>query len=113
MKYTAPTQVVGKAGGGQGRWRLYLVVWYDIVENRRRARVLRKQREYLAHVQKSVFEGPLEQQRLEPLRRILLEEIDPVTDTIRIFHRCNRCIPATEVFGTGTFLDAEETDEVV
>jgi CRISPR-associated protein Cas2 len=92
---------------------LYLVVCYDIVENRRRARVLRKLREYLVHVQKSVFEGLLEEQRLEPLRRMLLEEIDPVTDTVRIFHLCSRCVPATEVFGTGSFLDAEEVDEVL
>lgn len=92
---------------------MYLVVCYDIVENRRRARVLRKLREYLVHVQKSVFEGPLDEQRLEPLRRMLLEEIDPVTDTVRIYHLCSRCVPATEVLGTGSFLDAEEVDEVL
>jgi len=92
---------------------LYLVVCYDIVENRRRARVLKKLREYLAHVQKSVFEGPLDDHRLGPLRRMLLEEIDPVTDTVRIYHLCGRCIPATQVLGTGTFLETEEMDEVV
>jgi CRISPR-associated protein Cas2 len=92
---------------------LYLVVCYDIVQNRRRGRVLRKLREYLTRVQKSVFEGPLDEDRLEPLRRMLLEEIDPVTDTVRIYHLCARCLPATEVLGTGTFLEAEEADEVV
>jgi CRISPR-associated protein Cas2 len=92
---------------------MYLVVCYDIVENRRRARVARQMVGYLTRVQKSVFEGPLDEDRLEPLRRMLLEEIDPVTDTVRIFHLCGRCIPATEVIGTGTFLDAEEADEVV
>jgi CRISPR-associated protein Cas2 len=92
---------------------LYCVVCYDIVEDRRRARVLRKLREFLTRVQKSVFEGPLDDDRLEPMRRMLLEEIDPVTDTVRIFHLCGRCIPCTEVFGTGTFLDADESDDVV
>ena len=92
---------------------MYLVVCYDIVENRRRARVARQMVGYLTRVQKSVFEGPLEEDRLEPLRRMLLEEIDPVTDTVRIFHLCGRCIPATEVIGTGAFLDADEADEVV
>ena len=51
--------------------------------------------------------------RLDPLQRMLLEEIDPTTDTVRIYHLCGRCIPATEIIGVGTFLDAEETDEVV
>ena len=92
---------------------MYFVVCYDIVENRRRARVARQMVGYLTRVQKSVFEGPLDEDRLEPLRRMLLEEIDPVTDTVRIFHLCGRCIPATEVIGTGTFLDADEADEVV
>lgn len=92
---------------------MYLVICYDIVENRRRARVARQLLGYLTRVQKSVFEGPLEEDRLEPLRRMLLEEIDPVTDTVRIFHLCGRCIPATEVMGTGTFLDVDEADEVV
>ena len=92
---------------------MYLVVCYDIVENRRRARVARQMVGYLTRVQKSVFEGPLADDRLEPLRRMLLEEIDPVTDTVRIYHLCGRCIPATEVLGTGTFLEAEEFDEVI
>ena len=92
---------------------MYLVVCYDIVENRRRARVARRVVEYLTRVQKSVFEGPLADDRLEPLRRMLLEEIDPVTDTVRIYHLCGRCVPATEVLGTGPFLQSEESDEVI
>ncbi len=92
---------------------MYLLVCYDIVENRRRARVARQLIGYLARVQKSVFEGPLAEDRLEPLRRMLLEEMDPVTDTVRIYHLCGRCIPATEVLGTGTYLEVEESDEVI
>jgi len=92
---------------------MYLLVCYDIVENRRRARVARQMVGYLTRVQKSVFEGPLADDRLEPLRRMLLEEIDPVTDTVRIYHLCGRCIPATEVLGTGTYLEVEESDEVI
>ena len=92
---------------------MYLVVCYDIVEDRRRNRVLRKLREYLSHVQKSVFEGELADERLEPLRRMLLEEIDPVLDTVRIYHLCGRCVPVTEVLGTGLYVNAEESDDVI
>ena len=92
---------------------MYLLVCYDIVENRRRARVARQLVGYLTRVQKSVFEGTLGDERLEPLRRMLLEEIDPATDTVRIYHLCGRCIPATEVLGTGSYLEAEEHDEVI
>jgi CRISPR-associated endonuclease Cas2 len=68
---------------------------------------------YLTRVQKSVIEGSLAEDRLEPLRRMLLEEIDPVTDTVRIYHLCGKCIPATEVLGTGTYLEVDESDEVI
>jgi CRISPR-associated protein Cas2 len=90
-----------------------LVVCYDIVEDRRRARVARKLCGYLTRVQKSVFEGLLGDERLDSLRRMLVEEIDPVTDTVRIYHLCGRCIPATEVIGTGRYLETEESDEVL
>ena len=92
---------------------MYLVVCYDVVSDRRRARILRRMREYLTHVQKSVFEGELEDSRLDALRRMLLEEMDPGTDTIRVYHLCGRCIPATEVLGTGTYVDREDADEIV
>jgi CRISPR-associated protein Cas2 len=92
---------------------LYLIVCCDIVEHRRRNRVLRMLRGYLTHVQKSVFEGELAEDRLEPLRRMLIEEIDPVIDTVRIFHLCSRCVPATEVLGVGTYVDRDDADEVI
>jgi CRISPR-associated protein Cas2 len=82
---------------------VHLVVCYDIVENRRRNRLLRKMKEYLSHVQKSVFEGELEDSRLESLRQMILEEIDPGEDTVRIYHLCGRCVRVTEVLGTGVY----------
>lgn len=92
---------------------MYLVVCYDIVEDRRRNRLLRKMREYLSHVQKSVFEGELADDRLQSLRRMVLDEIDPAQDTVRIYHLCARCVPLTEVLGTGVYVDGEEVDEVL
>ncbi|MBM4001272.1 MAG: CRISPR-associated endonuclease Cas2 [Planctomycetes bacterium] len=94
-------------------WAMYLVVCYDIVSDRRRARVLRKTKAYLTRVQKSVCEGELADDRLDALRRMLLEEIDPVEDTVRIFHLCARCVPATDILGLGTYVDRDDADEVI
>lgn len=91
---------------------MYLVVCYDVVNDRRRGRLMRRLREYLRHVQKSVFEGPLDDERLIDLRSMIVDEIDPVTDTVRIYHLCARCQSATELLGTSTFVESEETDEV-
>ena len=92
---------------------MYLVVCYDIVGDRRRSRILRKLRGYLTHVQKSVFEGELEEKKRDSMRQMLLTEIDPVEDTVSIFHLCVRCVPGTEVLGLGTYVDRSDEDEVI
>lgn len=92
---------------------MYLVVCYDVVEDRRRARLLRRLKGFLPHVQKSVFEGELADARVPALREMILREIDPAVDTVRIYHLCGRCIPATEVLGTGVYIERGDLDEIV
>lgn len=91
---------------------MYVVVCYDIVCDRRRARLLRRLKGYLPHVQKSVFEGELTDRRLLELREAVLKLIDPTEDTVRIYQQCGRCIPATEVLGQGIYVEAGDDDEV-
>jgi CRISPR-associated protein Cas2 len=92
---------------------VYVVVCYDVVCDRRRARLLKRLKGLLPHVQKSVFEGELTVARLVQLREMVQSTIDPVEDTVRIYHLCGRCVPATEVLGTGAYVDAGERDEVI
>jgi CRISPR-associated protein Cas2 len=92
---------------------LYVVVCYDVVSDRRRARLLKRLKGYVPHVQKSVFEGELTDSRLVELRRMILHEIDPAVDTVRLYHLCGRCVPATEVLGTGVYVETGDADEVV
>jgi CRISPR-associated protein Cas2 len=92
---------------------VYVVVCYDVVSDRRRARLLKRLKGYLPHVQKSVFEGEVTDARVVELRRMILDEIDPAVDTVRLYHLCGRCIPATEVLGTGVYVETGDADEVV
>jgi CRISPR-associated protein Cas2 len=91
---------------------MYVVVCYDIVSDRRRARLLRKLKAYLPHVQKSVFEGELRDRQVVELRQLILGIIDPAEDTVRIYQQCGRCIPGTEVLGVGIYVDGGDADEV-
>jgi CRISPR-associated protein Cas2 len=91
---------------------MYLVVCYDIVADRRRARLLKRMKGFLPHVQKSVFEGEVSDARLLALREMIQREIDPAEDTVRIYHLCARCIPATEVMGVGVYVERGDADEV-
>lgn len=92
---------------------MHLIVCYDIVENRVRARVARKLSAFVQRVQKSVFEGELADDRLDALRQMLLEEIDSTTDMVHIYYLCTRCVPATEVLGVGIYVESDEEDEVI
>ena len=69
-------------------------------------------REFLPRVQKSVFEGDLTEDRIVDLREMIRREIDPVEDTVRIYRLCGRCHAATELFGTGVYIEPEEADEI-
>ncbi len=91
---------------------MYVVVCYDVVSNRRRARLLRKLKAYLPHVQKSVFEGELSDRQAVELRQMILRVIDPTEDTVRIYEQCGRCIPATQVLGVGVYVERGDADEI-
>lgn len=92
---------------------MYVVVCYDIVEDRRRTRLMKRLRALLTHVQKSVFEGELTNERLTGLQAAILDEIDPEVDTVRIYRRCARCATATDVLGTGVYVDTADADEIL
>ncbi len=91
----------------------HIVVCYDIVCDRRRTRLMNLLKDYLPHVQKSVFEGPIDQNLLIKLREKIRQEIDLTQDSVRIYHLCGRCLPSTEIFGLGTYIPADQRDEVI
>lgn len=89
----------------------HLVVVYDVTEDRRRTRVHRILHERLRHVQKSVFEGPIREDAVVSITERVGAAIDRSTDTVRIYRLCARCRCATEIVGTGSFV--EEPGDVV
>jgi CRISPR-associated protein Cas2 len=91
---------------------MYVVVCYDVVSDRRRARLLRKLKAILPHVQKSVFEGELNDRQLVEIRQAVLTIVDPREDTVRIYQQCARCVPATEVLGVGIYVERGDADEI-
>lgn len=92
---------------------MFLVVCYDIVDDRRRNRLYRKMKDFLPRVQKSVFEGPISDTRFLLLVAIIKKEIDPQTDTVRVYQLCARCIYSVEIYGTGTWVDPEPGDVII
>ena len=79
---------------------------------KRHARLLRKLKGYLPHVQKSVFEGELTDRQMVEMREAILGIINPTEDAVRVYQQCARCLPATEVLGRGIYVETGDADEV-
>ena len=62
-------------------------------------------------MQKSVFEGVLEERRFLEMRAGIAERVDQRLDSVRIYELCRRCIEAVEVIGLGIY--AWDPDEDV
>lgn len=71
---------------------LFVVISYDIRNNRRRTRVSRRLEDFGAQrVQYSVFECYVTAENLDKLRRRLEKEFDPTEDSIRFYTLCANC----------------------
>lgn len=92
---------------------MFVVVAYDIVEDPCRDRVARILLDYGRRVQKSVFECVIDHRQFVELKLKLEKEIDPVTDSIRYYFLCRRCVPATEVSGWGTVTDDDSDEPII
>ncbi len=78
----------------------FVVISYDIPEDRRRTKVMKTLKNYGAHVQYSVFECQLEENELKALRRKLVRLVRP-GDSIRLYFIGRDDIQRIEVLGGG------------
>ena len=78
----------------------FLVVSYDISDDRRRTRVLNLLREFGRHVQYSVFECRLSQGQIRKMKNRMLMLVDPA-DSIRIYYLCKEDVDRVELLGRG------------
>lgn len=91
----------------------WVVVAYDVVKNRRRARLRRALLALVPSVQKSVFEGPLPPTGLPELQKAIRRTIDHARDTVRIYRLCAACRDRTLLHGTSMAVPEEPEDVVV
>lgn len=81
---------------------MFLVVSYDITEDRARRRVVKILEDYGGRVQKSVFEcANVTEAQFLKLKNRLEDEIDATTDSLRYYILCRGCIDKIEFVGIG------------
>ena len=81
---------------------VFVVVSYDVADDRRRAKVAGILLGSGERVQFSVFECHLTREELESLRAKLTQVIAPAEDSVRFYALCERCRQSVIVEGKGT-----------
>ncbi len=77
----------------------YVVVAYDIRDDTRRLRVARVLKNALERVQRSVFEGDLDGDRLELVEARARRHINEREDNLRVYVLCARCAETIRNYG--------------
>lgn len=93
---------------------MHVVLAYDIPDDRRRTRLADRLTELLHRVQKSVFEGEVDEALLEKVYRCVEEEADFAEDSVILYRLCKNCLATVEYLGTARpFAPSRDEDEVV
>lgn len=86
----------------------FVVVVYDISNDRRRTRLHDTLLDYGTPVQYSVFECLLDEEGLQRLRRAVRRVIRPRVDRVRYYYLCQACLKKVEVTSGVEVLSEEE-----
>jgi CRISPR-associated protein Cas2 len=79
--------------------RQWVVVSYDVIEDKRRTRIMKTLEGYGSHVQYSVFECELRPADLERLLNRLRTLIQAESDDIRCYPLCENCLAKVVTLG--------------
>jgi len=87
---------------------MFVVVAYDIVDNKKRRMIAKILVSYGERVQKSVFECLEDDGRYLKMKGAIEKCIDPEVDSVRYYFLCKRCVGDIEVSGLGRFVEDEK-----
>lgn len=91
----------------------FVLVVYDISNDRRRTRLHDTLLDYGTPVQYSVFECLLDEKGLARMKRAVRRVIRPRSDHVRFYYLCAECVRKTEVTGGGAEVSGEEPEAIV
>jgi len=87
---------------------MFVVVSYDITDDRIRFRVAKLMKSYGTRVQKSVFECSLDDRRYLTMKQEIEKLIDWEEDGVRYYVLCGTCVKNVEISGLGVVTEDEE-----
>ncbi len=90
---------------------MFVLVSYDIVDDRRRNRAAKALKAFGDRVQRSVFEMNLDRAEFDKMLKKLRPHIDEKEDSARIYRICEDCKSTISIIGYGTV--TEDPDLVI
>ncbi len=88
---------------------MFVVVTYDISDEKRLRRVAKEMENWGERVQKSVFECDFDEKNFSRMRKRLRKLINMQEDSIRFYFLCKTCREKIQVDGKGKLYEREET----
>ena len=92
---------------------LFVVVTYDIADDRRRLRVMRMLEGYGEHVQESVFDCHLKPGVYREMVKRLRQLIHPRLDNVRLYHLCAADVGRIKAWGLASPVKVDRGWEIV
>ena len=87
---------------------MFVMISYDIVEDKKRLKLMKFLRDYGDRVQKSVFECNLSARTYETVKAEIEKIINKRKDLVRYYRMCKGCVEKVEISGWGEITEEEE-----
>jgi len=87
---------------------MFVMISYDVVEDKKRLKLMKFIKDYGDRVQKSVFECNLSPETYQSVRSQIEEIINKKKDRVRYYRLCKGCVERVEISGWGEVTEEEE-----
>lgn len=87
---------------------MFVMISYDVVDDKKRLKLMKFLRDYGDRVQKSVFECNLSQKTYETVRSGVEKIINKRKDRVRYYRICKGCVDKIEISGWGEVIEDED-----
>jgi len=87
---------------------MFLMISYDVVDDKKRLKLMKFLKDYGDRVQKSVFECNLSANTYEKVKAGVEEIINKRKDRVRYYRICKGCVDKVEISGWGEVTENEE-----
>ncbi len=87
---------------------MYIMVSYDIVDDKTRLKVLNFLKNFGDRVQLSVFECNLNEEQFKRMKQGIEKLIDRKEDRVRYYRICSACIKRVQISGWGEVINNDD-----